>query len=409
MTPTVRAVAQARPAVVNINGHKTVDGPDENGAESGPRRVNGMGTGVIVDERGYIITNHHVVDGVRRIRVTLADRRTFIARLINHDPVTDLALIKITANEPLPLVKIGTSSDLQPGETVIAVGNAYGYQHTVTQGIVSALDRSVQVTDAQKYDDLIQTDASINPGNSGGPLLNINGEMIGINVAVRVGAQGIGFAIPVDKAMNVAAEMMKLERLSGYWHGMEGNTTFDDGGHFVVSAVASGSPAERAGVKAGDVVTSIGKIQVHRALDVERAFLGHTSEDEVAVSVRRQSASEKLLVNLGKRGAQELSVDDRTWKYLGVRLAPVTADVFENNSHRYSGGLRVVSVRDNSPAARHGIRSGDVLVGMHGWETVKMSDVDYVLRQTQDADEPVKFYIVRGGTTLYGDMEPVWR
>ena len=142
-----------------------------------------------------------------------------MATLVARDLETDLAIIKIDLPSKLPVIPIGTSSDLMPGESVIAVGNAYGYEHTVTRGIISALHRAVQVSDAQFYDDLIQTDASINPGNSGGPLLNIDGEMIGINVAVRAGAQGIGFAIPVDKAMTVAATLLGSAAASKAWHG----------------------------------------------------------------------------------------------------------------------------------------------------------------------------------------------
>ena len=148
-----------------------------------------MGTGVMIDPRGYILTNYHVVDGVREILVTMADGKKYIASLVARDLETDLAVIKISPRTKLPVIPLGTSSDLMPGETVIAVGNAFGYEDTVTRGIVSALHRAVQVSDAQYYDDLIQTDAPINPGNSGGPLLNIDGEMIGINVAVRAGSR----------------------------------------------------------------------------------------------------------------------------------------------------------------------------------------------------------------------------
>ena len=185
-TPIVKAIQRVRAAVVNIRGEKTVAVPagQAPGADTS-RRVNGMGTGVVIDPRGYIVTNHHVVDGVREILVTLADGQRHVAKLVARDMETDLAIIKIEPQQPLPVIPLGTSGDLMTGETVIAVGNAYGYEHTVTRGIISALHRAVQVSDAQFYDDLIQTDASINPGNSGGPLLNIDGDMIGINVAVR--------------------------------------------------------------------------------------------------------------------------------------------------------------------------------------------------------------------------------
>jgi len=189
-SPIVRAIESQRDAVVNIHGQKLVGSPGEENGEL--KRVNGMGTGVVIDARGYVVTNFHVVEGVRRIEVTLSSGRTTAATLVSHDPRTDLAVIKLAVDGPLPVVTIGTSSDLMIGEDVLALGNAYGYEHTVTRGIISALHRSVEVSRTQRYDDLIQTDASINPGNSGGPLLNADGQVIGINVAVRAGAQGIG-------------------------------------------------------------------------------------------------------------------------------------------------------------------------------------------------------------------------
>ena len=208
-TPIVAAIASQRDAVVNIHGQKLITAADTDE----PKRVNGMGTGVVIDARGYVVTNYHVVEGVERIEVTLASGATTSAKLISHDLRTDLAIIKIIPPHNLQVVRIGTSSDLLIGETVLALGNAYGYEHTVTRGIVSALHRSVEVSSTQRYDDLIQTDASINPGNSGGPLLNIDGEMIGINVAVRAGAQGIGFAIPVDKVLEVVSGLLSVERI----------------------------------------------------------------------------------------------------------------------------------------------------------------------------------------------------
>ena len=178
---------------------------------------------------------------------------------------------------------IGTSSDLMTGESVIAVGNAYGYENTVTRGIISALHRAVQVSDAQFYDDLIQTDASINPGNSGGPLLNIDGEMIGINVAVRAGAQGIGFAIPVDKAMGVAANLLASAVANKAWHGVvaaSGSSPSQPG--MGVAAVEKKSPAAEIGLQPGDIVTNIDGIEVSRALDFHRAMLDHKPGDKLA-------------------------------------------------------------------------------------------------------------------------------
>jgi serine protease Do len=411
-TPIVAAVEAARPAVVNIHGHKTVDSPDENGEYGeGPRRVNGMGTGVVIDERGYIITNHHVIDGVRRINVTLADRRTYTARLIARDPQTDLAVIKIKPSQPLKLIKIGSSSDLMPGEPVVAVGNAYGYHHTVTRGIISALDRTVEVTDSQKYFDLIQTDASINPGNSGGPLLNIDGEMIGINVAVRVGAQGIGFAIPVDKAIEVAAKLMRVERTSGTWHGFIGETVIREGKRLLmVHGVREGSPAESAGVQPGDVVLSLGSRPVERPLDIERALLGVAAGTEVLVKFQRDQNTGETRVLLARAPNLPLEEEDEVWALLGLRLSPVEAQDVRNADSRYKGGLRVAAVREDSPAARRGMRVGDILVGMHVWETVSMENMDYILNHADlPAEDTVRFYVVRGTKTHVGQMPVLWR
>ena len=196
---------------------------------------------------------------------------------------------------------LGTSSDLMAGETVIAVGNAYGYEHTVTRGIVSALHRAVQVSDAQFYDDLIQTDASINPGNSGGPLLNIDGDMIGINVAVRAGAQGIGFAIPVDKVMAVAVRLLATCNADKTWIGMESSTDASGPQHgMVVGAVEAKSPAAEAGLVAGDVVTAVGDTEIQRPLDFQRAMLDRTPGETLRVTVRRAGNPLSLNLTLGK-------------------------------------------------------------------------------------------------------------
>ncbi len=401
-TPIVEAVQAARPSVVNIHGPKTVDGPNDQGEYEGPRRVNGMGTGIVIDERGYILTNHHVIEGVRRIQVTLHDERTFTARLVARDEQTDLAIIHIQVGEPLPLIKIGQSQDLMPGEPVIAVGNAYGYHHTVTRGIISALQRTVEVTDAQKYYDLIQTDASINPGNSGGPLLNIDGEMIGINAAVRVGAQGIGFAIPVDKAMEVAARLMKVEQTTGTWHGISGESVVRRGSRSVqVQAVQSGSPAEKAGVRAGDLVCQIGSTRVERAIDIERALLGREPGSKVAMRIDRDASATDLELQLasapGRKYRDTNRLDAEAWRVLGIQVTPHGVTEISSADTKYNGGLRVLAVRSGGPAASHDIRVGDILVGIHIWETISMENLDYILHRAEfDDPSAVVFHTVRG-------------
>ncbi len=407
-TPIVRAVQAASPAVVNIRGEKTLlSSPVEANEGEAARRVNGMGTGVIIDPRGYVITNHHVIDGVREIQVTLADGTRYTARLIERDSETDLAIIKIDPAEPLPLIDIGTSEDLMPGETVVAVGNAYGYEHTVTLGIISALHRPVPVTDAQYYDDLIQTDASINPGNSGGPLLNIDGEMIGINVAVRAGAQGIGFAIPVDKAMAVAANLLAAHSLRKAWHGVEvAADPSHTGRGLVVRSVAEASPAEKAGLQPGDVIAAAGDLQIARELDFRRAMLELNVGDELDLFVRRGEETLSLTLELAQVPGN-LRPAVSSWELLGLELRPIPTEEFRKKyrSTRYRGGLTVTAVRPNSPAADRGIHRGDVLVGMHIWETISLENVDYIVNRPDLATfNPVKFYVLRGNHTLFGNL-----
>jgi serine protease Do len=403
-TAEVRAVQQASPSVVNIHGEKTM--ARDAAAVDPTRRVNGMGTGVVIDERGYILTNYHVVEGVRMIEVTFADGETTVGRLVNHDPATDLAVIRIDVPRPLPMIKIGTSSDLMPGEPVLAVGNAYGYQHTVTRGIISALHRPVQVSDAQSYGDLIQTDASINPGNSGGPLLNIDGEMIGLNVAVRAGAQGIGFAIPVDEAMEIAARLLDCRRLDKTWHGFQARTEREGKTPCVViSGVDKDSPADDLGLQKGDRILAIDNRPVERALDVERALLGRKPGDEIPVEFSHEGETLTASLTLAELPLQADATADAVWDVIGLKLKPVASRQFRQVSTKYNGGLTVVSVRPKSPAAQQGIRAGDILVGMHIWETISVDDVLYTLNRPDLAEfNPVKFYILRKGETYSGRL-----
>jgi len=409
-TPIVKAIKRVRTSVVNIRGEKTV--PASAGQPAGTeanRRVNGMGTGVIIDPRGYIITNYHVVDGVREIQVTLADGHRHVARMITRDMETDLAIVKIDTRDALPVMPIGTSSDLMPGETVIALGNAYGYEHTVTRGIVSALHRAVQVSDAQYYDDLIQTDASINPGNSGGPLLNIDGDMIGINVAVRAGAQGIGFAIPVDKVVSVAASLLASCNVNSTWLGLTSSNEAKPAQEgMLIGAVENESPAAEAGLAAGDVITKVDDIKIQRPLDFQRAMLDRKPGQKIHMAVLRTGEPLTMKLTLGDAPETVKQSSDRpAWDVLGLELKPIPAEEFRKNyQSRYRGGLTVTAVRPNSPAANQGIAAGDVLVGMHIWETVSLENVSYILKRPDFSTlSPVKFFILRGEETLFGYLQ----
>lgn len=405
-TPIVKAVQRVRAAVVNIRGEKTVAAPP--GQTSGGdslRRVNGMGTGVVIDPRGYIVTNYHVVDGVREILVTMADGQKLVGRLAARDMETDLAIVKIETAKTLSVIPIGTSSDLMPGETVIAVGNAYGYEHTVTRGIVSALHRAVQVSDAQFYDDLIQTDASINPGNSGGPLLNIDGEMIGINVAVRAGAQGIGFAIPVDKVAAVCVGLLAACNTNKAWIGIQSLPTAPasrDG--TVIGAVEAKSPAADAGLTSGDLIVAVNDHEIQCPLDFQRAILDCAAGETLRLMVRRSDNAVTVNLTVGKIPEETRMATQPAWDLLGLELKPIPTDEFRKNYQtRYRGGLMVIAVRPKSAAANQGIVPGDVLVGMHVWETASLENVGYILKRPDFLDiNPLKFFILRGGETLYG-------
>ncbi len=416
LTPIVRAVRDAGPSVVNIQGQKSI----HEGGPSGPsRQVNGMGTGVVIDPRGYILTNHHVVDGVRRINVTLNTGQTYIAQIVGRDRETDLAVIRIRAPRSLPVIKIGTSSDLLTGETVIAVGNAYGYENTVTQGIISALHRNVQVNDTQRYLDLIQTDASINPGNSGGPLLNVNGEMIGLNVAVRAGAQGIGFAIPVDKSLEIATKILSIEQIDNHWHGMTAVLLDGPRGPVTVAHVDRGSPAAACGLRQGDRIERIGTLAIHRPIDVERALLGRPTGDQVPLIVLREDDPVELeMVVAAKLRRPKTTnrvatspqpgndLEQAIWDTFGLMLKPESRARFRQRGLAYAGGMRVIAVRRGSSAAIEGIRKDDLLVKVHRWATVTDKDLRNLVRRTDAIAQlgMVKFYIVRGSETFYGHM-----
>jgi serine protease Do len=413
LTPVVVAVRQARPAVVSIRGEKTSTETESSADDSEiPRHVNGMGTGTVIDERGYILTNYHVVSDVRRIEVTLDDRRGYSADLIAYDAAADLAIIKIPAPKPLSVIRLGTSADLMEGESVIALGNAFGYEQTVTRGIISALGRDVQVSDTQAYDDLIQTDASINPGNSGGPLLNIDGEMVGVNVAVRAGAQGIGFAIPIDSALTIAARLLNVERLRGNTHGLVTLPGEDFDAPVRVAKVAAASPAAKLGIQPGDEIISVGPMLIARPLDLERAFLDRPAGQPVPVELRR--GGQTVIMDLALAESQVRTIvsrpalrDDESnvWDVLGLKLSEEPRSTFQRRSTRYRGGMHVEEVRPNSPAALEGIQPGDILVGMHKWETASEQDIQYIVsRPTLSQMGKLKFYVLRGQNTLYGHL-----
>lgn len=411
-TAVVDAVARIQPAVVSIASEKlsASNARWPFSPEESKSRVSGMGTGVVLDSRGYIITNFHVVDRVEGIEVRLSNGLNLPARVIQADPNMDLALIKVDSPKPLPEASVGTSSDLMIGEDVITVGNAFGYENTVSVGIVSALGRNVTLSDDQVYRNLIQTDACINPGNSGGPMVNIRGELIGINVAVRAGAQGIGFALPIDDVLRSAAEMMSTRRLAATWHGMATETRVaEERPHLYVSQVQSTSPAEKAGLKTGDEIVKIGRLETRNPLDLERALLESRSDAAVPVVVKRDG--EQKTVQLAVRSLSKAQPDatDQIWWLLGVKTRPVSSTTVAPVSQNLRGGLYVSDVLPDSSADRAAIQPGDILIGLsvgeRHWETILPDNVLHILKQPEVAkSQQIIYYIVRSNSLYHGSM-----
>jgi serine protease Do len=430
MSPLVKIIQRACESTVDIHTERrekrNLDAVF--GVGKGGNKINGMGTGLIIDERGYILTNNHVVQDVESIRVVRHNGESFTATVFQTDAVNDLALIRIQPAGPLPVIPMGTSSDLMLGEGVVAIGNSFGYEHSVTQGIVSSLHRrDIDAGENQTYADLIQTDAAINPGNSGGPLLNMDGEVIGINVAIRAGANKIGFAIPIDAARAAVARMLSVERTGSLYHGAI--TRDHKAGslrELLIQAVKPNSPAATAGLQPGDVVLKVGGTAVVDSADFERALLDRRANETLPLVVIRSGKEESLDLTLaGMRAdaatpvrqtvvanmptaAQPVSAkSERVWDSLGLRMTSLDKNDPRLSGLPYQGGMLVNDVRRDSIAFQNGVKRGDVLVGLHSYETVKENDVLYVLNQTDLKGTQLKFYIVRERETLFGHFSNV--
>ena len=352
-TPVVVAVERASPAVVSVFSEQKVerspfsagDMPDLEQLFGRRPRGGGMslGSGVIIDKAGTVLTNAHVVANAARIKVELADGRSFRARILGADRTFDLAVLRLQGAAGLPMLPMGTSRDLMIGETVIAIGNPLGLSHTVTTGVVSALHRNVRLDEHNSYEDLIQTDALINPGNSGGPLLNINGDLVGINSAIRVGAgASYAFAIPIDRARTIVDDLLRFGKVRVGWLGARCVDAERDG--CVIAEVEGGSPAAQAGLHEGDVVQAVGGDPVQSAAD----FASHAAHvldgQELALKLARGVVKVKATYLDAARAAE------RARRRLGVEVAGGR------------GGVVVSRVDRGGIAARIGLRPGDVFL-----------------------------------------------
>jgi serine protease Do len=378
-TATVRAVEKVGPAVVNITSAKVVQGaqPFQPFARdpffdrffqdfferSRPRTAQSLGSGVVIDDQRHVLTNEHVIAGADRILVTLADGRELEATLVGADPNNDLAVLRIESDETVPWIPMGSSADLLVGEPVIAIGNPFGLSNTVTTGVLSAADRSMR-TDDRTYHGFLQTDASINPGNSGGPLLNAEGELIGINTAIYGGgAQGIGFAIPIDAARRIVQELLVRGELAPVDLGMDVQDLDPRIGDVLelpkrlsgalVSRVGRNGPAERAGVQRGDLLVKIEGRPLASSRDFYETLERSTPGQTLALELWRAGETRQVAAR-----AEELSaaaIQQLGEERLGLRLEPAPG-----------GGFQVTQVRRGSGAERIGIAPGDLLLGING-------------------------------------------
>lgn len=399
-TPVVAAVERVKHAVVNVATEELVQRRVRPRASDPfeefyrnffepPRvvrkyQVASLGSGAIIDPRGYAVTNFHVIARGARIKVGLADGRELVARVVGADPDSDLAVLAIQSDAPLPAAPLGASADLMIGETTIAIGNPFGFSHTVTTGVVSALRRSIRAED-RSFFDFIQTDAAINPGNSGGPLCSLDGEVIGINTAIYGEGRGIGFAIPVDRVKHIAGELIVHGEVREGWIGLCA-ADLPGGRGVVVSDVDPGSPAHRAGVATGEAVASIGGVLLRDA-------------DEFRWRMREVAPGGSVRLDLVRRGvARSVEVlaaefplaaaDELLWRRVGL-------EIVESSAGRGDSVLVVRGVRRGSPAARTGLLPGDVLRALNAAEVSTLATLRQAVRRVRRC-APASFTIQRG-------------
>ncbi|MBM3976770.1 MAG: trypsin-like serine protease [Planctomycetes bacterium] len=361
ITPEVKVVRKAGPAVVYIETDVVVERVIDIFGRRARGRGTSRGSGVVLFADGYVVTNAHVVAGARTARVRFDpthDERTYEAEVLSAVGEEDLALLKIKADGPFPTVEMGTSSDLMPGERVVAIGNPVGQSHTVSTGIVSGLHREVNLQTETgttlRFTNLIQTDASINPGNSGGPLLNVHGKLIGINTAMQQGAENIGFAIPVDRIKQVLEEELLSPAHARAWLG--GDFDVDT---LAFSDLVAGGPAARAGIQNGDLLVSIDD----RAIDGPEALRLQRVSLEVGrptrLRLRRPGTSEGTGLEVVVEPWSW--IDARLYTRMGLRTEPI---VIGRSLAALQRRLRVIDLRPDGAARRLGLQVGDILDGL---------------------------------------------
>ena len=373
------------------------------GRPQGKFKQRSLGSGFIIDEEGYIVTNNHVVKGADKIKVILKDEREFDAEIKGRDPNTDLALIKIKSDNDLPFIKLGDSDTLKVGEWVLAIGNPFGLEHTVTAGIISAKGR---VIGSGPYDDFIQTDASINPGNSGGPLINMEGKVVGINTAIIAGGQGIGFAIPVNLAKGIIDQLKTKGEVTRGWLGvgiqdltkeLKEYYGVKDGEGVLVTQVFPDDPAAKAGMKAKDIILEVNGEKVDSSRELSRMIAEASVGQNVEIVVLRKGSKKVFNITLSKRkDTERADAGDRSEKKheFGIAVSNLTPETARQFNLKDDEGVIVVGVEPDSKGEKAGILPGDVI------REVNHEDVDDVDEYSAEigkvkSGETVYFYILR--------------
>jgi serine protease Do len=421
----VEVAKKVKPSVVAIRSERTVTvGPGvgedffkgtpfedflkQHGGPPVKRKQMGEGSGVIVDGKGYILTNYHVVAGAEKISVHLFDGRELKGTVRGTDSRTDLAVVHVEATD-LPVAMLGDSDKIQVGEWAIAIGSPFGLEETVTVGVISAKGRSGLGTG--NYEDFIQTDASINPGNSGGPLVNIDGEVIGINAMIIQPGQGIGFAIPINLAKTIMVELIKTGKVIRPWVGIGLQDITPDLMKFfnlkekegtLISQVYGGSPAEKAGLKVGDVVVEVDGVKITNSQDVVREVLKKQVGQKVNFVILREGKRTEISVTTAQmpEKIEERGPVKRAREWFGLRVSNVTPDIAKQLGLTKTEGVVIVGVEPNSVAQSAGLKAGDIILEVNRQKVFNENDYRSVMEKTQP-DQGILFLIDREGSTFF--------
>jgi len=379
------------------------------GGSRGPQRefkVPSLGSGFVISAEGYIVTNNHVVEDVDEIVVVFSDGEELEATVVGRDPKTDIALIRVTPEKSLPSLSLGDSDAVRPGEWVVAIGNPFGLEHTVTAGIVSAKHRNIG---QGSYDDFIQTDAAINPGNSGGPLLNLRGEVIGINTAINPRANTIGFTVPINMAKQILPQLREDGRVTRGWLGVviqnvtpelaEAFELSEDRGA-LVSRVMAGSPAERAKLEVGDVIVEFDGEPIEEWNELPRVVAGTRVDKDVDLVVVRDGKRKTVSLNVGKMDEPHRAEEapEESPAAFGLRTQELTPELAEQLGVPEDAGVVIAGVEPGSPAEEAGLRRGDVILEVNR-KTV--ANVDQLRDRLDQADDRVLVLISRGESNLF--------